>query len=75
MLGEIVVPVKMPVTRYGTKRPREPSLQLVIDGVRVMCRIGGRLGGGFARIRGADGEIPLLTRVPPNFEGRTLTGG
>ena len=25
-LGEIVVSVKMPITRSGTKRPREPSL-------------------------------------------------
>ena len=29
-LGEIVVPVKMPVTRSGTERPREPLLQLDI---------------------------------------------
>ncbi|MEY3060312.1 MAG: hypothetical protein RL000_1664, partial [Bacteroidota bacterium] len=29
--GEIVVSVKMPVTRHGTERPREPSLQLCID--------------------------------------------
>ena len=30
-LGEIVVPVKMPDTRNGTERPREPLLQLCID--------------------------------------------
>ena len=29
-LGEIVVAVKMPLTRNGTERPREPLLQLHI---------------------------------------------
>ena len=31
----------MPVTRHGTERPREPSLQLCIDFELRMCRIVG----------------------------------
>ena len=42
-LGEIVVPVKTPATRSGTERPRAPLLQLGIDYVQGVCRIGGRL--------------------------------
>ena len=41
-LGEIVVSVKMPITRNGTERPREPLLQLHIVLDYKMCRIGGR---------------------------------
>ena len=41
--GEIVVSVKMPITRDGTKRPREPLLQLSVALVHGMCRIGRRL--------------------------------
>ena len=41
-LGEIVVPVKMPVTRDWTERPREPLLQPDIGFWQGMCRIGGR---------------------------------
>ena len=42
-LGEIVEAVKMPPTRNGTKRPREPSLQLSAGVGRTVRRIGGRL--------------------------------
>ncbi len=42
-LGEIEVSVKMPITRNGTERPREPLLQLHIVLEYRMCRIGGRL--------------------------------
>ena len=38
-LGEIVVAVKMPPTRNGTKRPREPLLYLSAESVHRMCRI------------------------------------
>ena len=38
----IVVPVKMPGTRNGTKRPREPLLQLSAEFGYTMCRIGRR---------------------------------
>ena len=67
-LGEIVVSVKMPITRNGTERPREPSLQLNIDFGQVMCRIGGRLRSGGASFRGVDVEIPPFTCLEPNPE-------
>ena len=51
----------MPITHDGTKRPREPLLQLSVDVGHAMCRIGGRLRGGNASYRGADVEIPPFT--------------
>ena len=56
----------MPLTRNGTKRPREPSLQLSIGVGHVMCRIGGRLRGGHASDRGAAVEIPPFACPAPN---------
>ena len=47
----------MPITRDGTKRPREPLLQLSIDLGHPMCRIGRRLRSGSASFRGAILEI------------------
>ena len=47
----------MPITRDGTKRPREPLLQLSVDSGHPMCRIGRRLRIGDASRRGADVEI------------------
>ena len=47
----------MPITRDGTKRPREPLLQLnVVTGQR-MCRIGRRLRRRYASTFGAAVEI------------------
>lgn len=66
----------MPITRDGTKRPREPLLQLnVVTGQR-MCRIGRRLRIGYASIRGAGVEIrPFLCLVPnPGLRGPRLAG-
>ena len=65
-LGEIVVSVKMPITRSGTKRPREPSLQLCIDFEYIMCRIGGRLRSVIARLRGVILEIPPFIYLDSN---------
>jgi hypothetical protein len=42
-LGEIVLPVKMPVTRDWTERPRGALLQLDVGFWCILCRIGGRL--------------------------------
>lgn len=67
-LGEIVVTVKMPFTRNGTERPREPSLQLNIDIGYVMCRIGGRLRSCAARCGGVVLEIPPFAYLVPNPE-------
>ena len=47
----------MPITRDGTKRPREPLLQLSADLGHPMCRIGRRLRSGDASLRGAALEI------------------
>ena len=56
----------MPVTRNGTKRPREPSLQLhIVLGYR-MCRIGGRLGSCRASGGGAALEIPPFLYLGTN---------
>ena len=41
--GEIVVPVKMPVTRSRTERPHGALLQLDIEFRHCTYRIGGRL--------------------------------
>ena len=57
-LGEIARPVKIPVTRSRTKRPRAALLQLVVGRGCRLCRIGGSLG--FRRVSGGGGvgEIP-----------------
>ena len=47
----------MPGTRNGTKRPREPLLQLNAEFGYIMCRIGRRLRSGYASIRGVNVEI------------------
>ena len=65
-LGEIVVSVKMPITRSGTKRPRAPLLQLSIGFGQAMCRIGGRPRGGVARRRGVNVEIPPFVYLESN---------
>ncbi len=56
----------MPVTRNGTKRPREPLLQLHIGFEYRMCRIGGRLRSCAARHDGADLEIPPFLYLDSN---------
>ena len=66
----------MPITRDGTKRPREPLLQLnVVTGQR-MCRIGRRQRRGHASVLGAAVEIrPFLCLVPNSeFRGHRLAG-
>ena len=66
----------MPITRNGTERPREPSLQLNIDFGYLMCRIGGRLRDGSARIRGVVLEIPPFNYLKSNpLEAGTMFGG
>ena len=57
-LGEIVVSVKMPITRRKTERPREPLLQLDIGVWDALSRIGGRLGSGDVSRHGAALGIP-----------------
>ena len=47
----------MPITRDGTKRPREPLLQLYVDAGQPTCRIGRRQRIGDASRRGAAVEI------------------
>ena len=66
----------MPLTRNGTERPREPSLQLYIDSGQAMCRIAGRLRAGHASVRGAVLEIPPSVRLAPNMRmhGHRLAG-
>ncbi len=56
----------MPITRNGTKRPREPLLQLRIDFGQLMCRIGGRLRSGRASGRGVNLEIPPFSCLDSN---------
>ena len=65
-LGEIEVSVKMPVTRNGTKRPREPLLQLHIGFGYKMCRIGGRLRSVYASACGVVLEIPPFLYLDSN---------
>ena len=66
----------MPITRDGTKRPREPLLQLSTDLGHPMCRIGRRLRGGRASVRGAALEIRPFGCLRSNAPGaRTLLGG
>ena len=57
-LGEIVVPVKMQVTRAKTERPRGALLQLGIVFWYGMYRIGGRLRSRDASFGGVVGGIP-----------------
>ena len=66
----------MPITRCGTKRPREPSLQLNIVFGQVMRRIGGRLRSGYSGSRGVVVEIPPLTCLRTNSQegGHYLVG-
>ena len=59
-LGEIVVPVKTPVTRDRTERPREPLLQLNIGSGYNMRSIGGRRRSEPRGVRGVISEIPPL---------------
>ena len=58
--GEIVVPVKMPVTRNKTERPHGASLQFNIGFRYFMYRIGGRLGNCGASHSGVTLGIPPL---------------
>ena len=66
----------MPPTRNGTKRPREPSLQLSAGVGRAVRRIGGRLGARDSDSGGAVLEIPPSVRLAPNMEdhGHRLAG-
>ena len=75
--SEIVVSVKMPITRDGTKRPREPLLQLSTDSGHSMCRIGRRLRSGHASVRGAILEIRPFGCLESNLlimRGHCLVG-
>ena len=66
----------MPITRNGTKRPREPLLQLSAVTGCVMCRIARRLRVGGASSRGAVVEILAFAHLVSNgFEIRTPLGG
>ena len=56
----------MPPTRNGTKRPREPSLQLSAGVGRTVRRIGGRPRGRDPGPGGAALEIPPSVRPAPN---------
>ena len=58
MPGEIVVPVKMPVTCDKTERPHGALLQLDIEFRYMMYRIGGILRGVDASLRGVAVGIP-----------------
>ena len=57
-LGEIARPVKIPVTRSRTKRPRAALLQLAVGRGCRLCRIGGSLGRVDVSRPGGVGEIP-----------------
>ena len=58
--GEIVVWVKMPITRDRTERPRRALLQLGIELWQYMYRIGGRLGSKDVSLCGVTLGIPPL---------------
>ena len=60
----------MPITRNGTKRPREPLLQLNIAFGHSMCRIVRRLRDGDASHRGADVEIRTFECLNANSQER-----
>ncbi len=66
----------MPITRNGTKRPREPLLQLCIAFGQPMCRIGRRLRSGHASVRGADVEIRPFgcLSANPRLRGHCMVG-
>ena len=62
----------MPITRNGTKRPREPLLQLSIVTGCVMCRIVRRQRDGDASRRGA--AVEILTFAHPVSNARVKRG-
>ena len=66
----------MPITRNGTKRPREPLLQLSIVAGCVMCRIVRRLRDGDASHRGVVVEIRTFAHLAsnPQMWGHCLVG-
>ena len=67
----------MPVTRNGTKRPREPLLQLHIGFEYKMCRIGGRHRSWHASVDGVVLEIPpflYLESNPDEFGKHCVVG-
>ena len=67
----------MPITRNGTKRPREPLLQLCVAFGRAMCRIGRRQRGVCASTRGAGVEIRPFARLganPGRYRGQRMAG-
>src|SRR5690606_9083022 len=64
----------MPVTRHGTERPREPSLQLCIDFEQTMCRIVGTLRSFDASRGGAVVEIPTFVCLESNPSRETGDG-
>ena len=66
----------MPITRDGTKRPREPLLQLSAAPGHRMCRIGRRLRSGYASIHGAAVEIRPFRCLDANslVRGHRLAG-
>ena len=66
----------MPITRNGTKRPREPLLQLSAVTGCAMCRIVRRPRAGGASSRGAVVEILTFTHLVPNLlmQGHRLAG-
>ena len=66
----------MPITRNGTKRPREPLLQLSIDVGQPMRRIVRRLRDGDSGFRGAAVEIRTFGCLTSNpLEVGTVLGG
>ena len=63
----------MPGTRNGTKRPREPLLQLNAEFGYLMCRIGRRLRSRYASICGVAVEILPFEYLNSNpLEGDTV---
>ena len=60
----------MPITRNGTKRPREPLLQLSTGAGCTMCRIVRRLRSGDASHRGAVVEILTFGHLASNSQER-----
>ena len=66
----------MPIPRDGTKRPREPLLQLSAAPGHRMCRIGRRLRSGDASHRGAAVEIRPFRCLGanPTVGGHRLAG-
>ena len=60
----------MPITRNGTKRPREPLLQLSIGTGCVMCRIVRRQRTRGASPSGVDVEIRTFAHLVSNSQAR-----